>query len=228
MLFSYLVCSVCGRKQAGQEGRRSAEETVGEPWIPGDTNASWDTSESWCLALMLEKGILSLTQEPLCQTSEPTMWNWKPWAIPASIICIVSVLAPPDTGLPIFLYRYLLIFPAICIDWDIWNTAVSVLIKESFLKRAVWVPWALLGQKISYNNHFWRHTYVLCACSPKCTNTYSCYIFLSDLFLLVYSHWSDCISPEGIKEDTTMVFFLVFIFYFCIVSRKTEFPCFSM
>lgn len=36
----------------------------------------------WCL-----KEILSLNQKPFCQPSEPPMCNWKPLAIPASIIC---------------------------------------------------------------------------------------------------------------------------------------------
>lgn len=130
MLFSYPVYSVYEWKQTGQEGSCSAEKTAGEPWIPRATDASGDMSESRCLALMLERGILSLNQKLFCQPSEPPVCNWKPRAFPASVICIVAVLAPSGIGLPVFLYGSLLIFPAICIDWEMRNAAVSVLIKE--------------------------------------------------------------------------------------------------
>ena len=60
-----------------------------------------------------------MNQKPFCQPSEPPMCDWKPLAVPASVICVVSVVAPSAVGLPVFLYGYSLIFPAICIDWEI-------------------------------------------------------------------------------------------------------------
>lgn len=157
MLFSYLVYSVYGWKQIGQEGSCSAEKTAGETRIPGDSGASGDTLESWCLTMMVERGILRFYHWIGSHSVSPPVCNWKPLAIWASVICIVSVLAPSDMGLPIFLYRYLLIFPAMCINWEIWNSCFCFDSKVIPEKRDL-SSLGCVGQKNSDDNHFWRHT----------------------------------------------------------------------
>lgn len=221
MLFSHFVYSLYEWKRTRQEGSCSTEKAAGESWIPRGVDASGNTSESWCLSVMLERGILSLNQEPFCPPSAPPIY-WTPLAIPTSVTCVVKTLAPSDIGLFVSLYRHLLVFPAMHIDWEIWNTTASILIKDNSWKegsefpRLCWDVITIFGDTLLF----------VCSCFPKCVNTYSCYIFLLVIYFCfwVYSHWSDSINPEGIKEDTPPVVFLV-IFYSHIVPRKIEFSC---